>query len=273
MAVYRQIYLGTLVCILVLLTSSCIEKKKTDTQSITLNPRISIEKKSVEAKHIISPIHTAQVGKQLLEPALVKSNLRPVSCEVTCDMFVPRQAVVHFNIPKEIAILTPTTSRTSVITRLDITAVSSGFDKGNFATIELTNIEPLSFTPQSSAIPINTEKQVLLNQVTNYQIVPRAVTLPVFRTQDIMIKEMSSMPLDAQKDIQIDISTGSLNQVRVLGRSEHMLKGKPYEVVSVVGLAPGMSYQFRVVNKSTIKANTVATEQCHIPVCPADFVQ
>lgn len=234
--------------------------------------RVHILADYVTAEKIISKRYKAQVGKKTIEPSFNQSELQPSYYIATCDMFVPRQAVVYLKIPQVATIVVPGVERKAT-TRVDVTALTDGFESGSFNTVELQNVNKLEFLPQSSSIPLKVNSQVLFNQVRNWQIVDRPETMPIYRSQDVMLKSVPSMAMPLQAIVKEELRTGSLNQARILGRTKQMLKGKPYDVISIVGLAPGMTYQFRVVNKALSTAKTISIEQGHIPVCPADFVQ
>lgn len=238
----------------------------------TINSRVHILADNINANKVISRTYKAQVGKKTTKPSIDQSKLKPSSCDVTCDMFVPRQAVIHFNIPKANTIKTQGVERKATI-RVDVTALSDGFDSGSFHTVELQNIDKLEFLPQSSSIPLKVNSQVLFNQVDNWKIVDRPEEMPIYRSQDLMLKSLPSMAKPLQAIIKEELRIGSLNQARILGRTEQMVKGKAHDVISIVGMAPGMTYQFRAVNEAISTAKTLSVAQCHIPVCPADFVQ
>ncbi len=239
---------------------------------VTTSSRVHILADYVAAGEIISKTYKAQVGKKTIEPSFNQSELQPSYYTATCDMFVPRQAIVHLKIPQVATIVVQGAERKAT-TRVDVTVLTDGFDSGSFNTVELQNVNKLEFLPQSSSVPLKINSQVLFNQVRNWQIVDRPETMPIYRSQDVMLKSVPSMAKPLQAIIKEELRTGSLNQARILGRTEHMLKGKPHDVISIVGLAPGMTYQFRVVNKALATAKTLSIEQGHIPVCPADFVQ
>ena len=238
----------------------------------TTTSRTHILADYVAVEEIISKTYKTQVGKKIIEPSFNQAELQPSYFNATCDMFVPRQTVVHLKIPQVTSIVVHGVRR-SVTTRVDVTALTDGFESGSFNTVELHNINKLEFLPQSSSVPLKVNSQVLFNQVRNWRIVDRPETMPIYRSQDVMLKSVPSMVKPLQAIIKEELRTGSLNQIRILGRTEQMVKGKPHEVISIVGLAPGMTYQFRVVNKALSTAKILSVEQCHIPVCPADFVQ
>ncbi len=236
------------------------------------NYRAHILIDKIDTRKIISRTYKAQVGKKTIKPRIDQSKLRPSSCDATCDMFVPRQTVIHFNFPKVDTIKIQGVKRKAT-TRVDVTALADGFESGSFHTVKLQNINKLEFLPQSSSIPLKVNSQVLFNQVNNWKIVNRPKTMSIYRSQDIMLKSVPSMAKPLQAIIKEELRMGSLNQARIMGTTEQMVKGKAHDVISIVGLAPGMSYQFRAVNEALSMAKTLSVEQCHIPVCPADFVQ
>lgn len=240
------------------------------TTPVSTASRANIVDDYVPADKIISNRYKAQIGKEVIQPSLKSSQLQPSYCSATCDMFVPRQAVVYLNIPKA---GNAQKSGGEETRRIDVSAITDGFASGSFNTIELQNIDRLEFLPQSSPVPLKTDSQVLFNQVRNWQIVDRPKAMPLYRSHDAMLKSISSAPEPLRTLIEEELRTGSLNQARILGRTEQMLKGKPHDVVSIVGLAPGITYQFRVVDKILSATETISVEQCHIPVCPADFVR
>lgn len=238
----------------------------------TTDYRAHILTDKIDAPKIISRTYKAQVGKKIIKPSLDQTKLNPSYCEAICDMFVPRQAVVHLKIPKVDTIKIQGAERKAT-TRVDVTALADGFESGSYHTVELQNIDKLEFLPQSSSIPLKVDSQILLNQVKNWQIVDRPENMPIYRSQDVMLKSLPSMGMPLQAIIKEELRIGSLNQARILGRTEQMVRGKMHYVISIVGLAPGMTYQFRAVNEALSTARTLSVEQCHIPVCPADFVQ
>lgn len=268
------------ICVLIgastIFLAGCISSSHKAKSESTIQPspssRVHIMADYVAAEKIISSRYKAQVGKKVMEPSFSPTQLQPSYCSATCDMFVPRQAVVHLKIPK-VTTGTVVNSGRGATTRVDVTALSGGFESGTFNTIELQNINKLEFVPQSSSIPLKSNSQVLFNQVRDWQIVDRPKTMPLYRSQDAMLKSVTSAAKPLQAIIKEELRTGSLNQARILGRTEQMLKGKPHDVLSIVGLAPGITYHFRVVNTSISVTETISVEQCNIPVCPADFVQ
>jgi len=259
-----------------ILLAGCLSgNKKVNLESpikVSTNSRAHIVADYVVAEKIISKTYKAQLGEKAIEPSFNQSKLQPSYCNATCDMFVPRQAVVHLKIP-QVASIVAQGGRKNATTRVDVTALTDGFKSGSFNTVELQNIDKLEFLPQSSSVPLKVNSQVLFNQVRNWQIVDRPETMPIYRSQDVILKLLPSMAKPLQAVIKEELRTGSLNQARILGRTEQMVKGKPHEVISIVGLAPGMTYQFRVVSETLSTTKTISVEQCHIPVCPADFVQ
>lgn len=238
----------------------------------TTTSRAHILADYIPAEEIISKTYKAQIGKKVIEPSFDQLKLQPSYCTTECDMFVPRQTVVHLEIPQVTTMVVQGVRRKATI-RVDVTALTDGFESGSFNSVELQNINRLEFLPQTSSVPLKVNSQVLFNQVRDWQIVDRPVTMPIYRSQDVMLKSVSSMAKPLQEMVKEELRTGSLNQARILGRTEQMLKGKPHEVISIVGLAPGMNYQFRVVIKALSTVKILSVVQCHIPVCPADFVQ
>ena len=236
--------------------------------------RAHILDESVAIAKIISKTYQDQIGKSVIKPNLNQSELKQAYCVSECDMFVPRQAVLHLKVPQVDTIKAEGLVKKAT-TRIDVTALANGFESGTFSTIELQHVNNLEFLPQSSSVPMKSDAQLFLNKVQDWKVVNRPEALPLYQSQSVMLKSISSAPESLKTTIQEELNSGLLNQVRILGKTTQMVKGKPYDVVSMVGLAPGVTYQFRAVNKavSLSSANALSVEECHVPVCPADFVQ
>jgi len=80
------------------------------------------------------------------------------------------------------------------------------------------------------------------------------------------------MPGEMQATLQRGLQTGSLSQVRVLGRSRELRQGATMQAVTMAGLQPGMTYRFRMVEKGPDGGDVLVEQICRVPVCPADFV-
>jgi hypothetical protein len=222
--------------------------------------------------------YRAEIGKTIATPAGApagRAGREASTCRATCDAFVPRQPVLMVEWENDAAGTAPTPSSSGADTRirLDISGTASGFAEGNYSTIRLSNIPAVEDVVLDPASPIPAATgEVLLNRVEANRIVERPSEIPVFNSPDSMNQLKAGLPQDVRIAVEEDQQTGALSQVRVLGRASAPLEGESQQMVSMVGLQPGVTYRLRLVEERDSGAEKIFEQICRIPVCPADYV-
>lgn len=234
----------------------------------------------------IDTTFNAQVGERLIKPMAIsaRSAHEPdISCNFSCSAFIPRQAVLDLEweeAPSATASVSADGSTEHRTLRLDISGTATGFQRESYGTVKLDQIPAtlskhaqtnISCSAASIAIA---PSPVLLRFVEAGRIVKRASNLPVFRSVNALNESMSEsiLPEAVRQAIQRDQMTGSLGQVRLMSKSVETRQDKPRRTVTMEGLQPALSYRFRVVEERVDSAITIAQKICHVPTCPADFI-
>lgn len=199
-------------------------------------------------------------------------------CRFTCDPVVPRQAILEFcwgenALPAEFSGVAEAAEAAPSV-RIDLSGTARGFEQGDYATIRLRDVPMLDNAARGMptlSTRLDVPGQRLLNLVRAGRIVERPVSLPIFASPRAMSESLQSLPDDVRAVIEEDRMRGMLAQVRVLGRTTEMSRGVAQDVVSMVGLQPGMVYRARLVAEAADGARTIVHSLCRVPVCPADY--
>lgn len=232
---------------------------------------------TLEIGELIEPHYRGAIGQVVSRPKAPPSRparVERLQCHAACDAVVPGQTLFTLRWRDPVASPGPTAPayRDDSRVRLDIAGTPQGFDAGNFSTIELRNVP---FTgvgqPMTGRIPQPARGQVLLNRVEAGRIVPRPDNLPLFRSTRTMMQSLPSLPPDVSEAVQREMQAGSLSQVRVLGRSAERRRGAATQAVTMIGLQPGLTYRFRMVEQTSGGGEVIGEQSCHVPVCPADY--
>jgi len=242
---------------------------------LLMNVSASAQEQMRPALDLIDDSYITEIGKTAISPRTAPSQAGgEISvCQATCDAFEPRQPVLTVQWENVAAGTGPTPSAADNDIRLDISGTPGGFSEGNFSTVRLSNIpqlEAIVLDPASSQAIAGGE--ILLNRVEANSIVDRASNLPVFVSPAIMAARLPELSGEERAAVEADQQTGALGQVRVLGRASTALGGVSQQVVTMVGLQPGVTYRLRLIQEQDATAVEKFQQICRIPVCPADFV-
>jgi len=235
------------------------------------------ETATLDVDALAMPRYQEQLGREIALPRQPDSRparVELVDCSSICDAVEPRQPLLTLMWRDPVQSpgpMAPSYSRENQV-RIDVSATAEGFDCGDFGTIDLDDIRVLeNAQPYSSVMP-DLSRQVLLQRVESGRLVERPPGLPLFRTNSALAAALPSMPGEMQATLQRELQTGSLSQVRVLGRSRELRQGATMQAVTMAGLQPGMTYRFRMVEKGPDGGDVLVEQICRVPVCPADFV-
>jgi hypothetical protein len=161
--------------------------------------------------------------------------------------------------------------------RLDISAVSSGFDKGDFGMVRLRDvarIEPVLDTGIDLEASRIRFPPILLKTVRSNTVVIRSSALPTaldLRSRTPFQSNIAIPQLQLDALVQ-DLETGSLGQFLVLYKTSFERRSIRYNALVGEGMQPGLTYSIRLVSDASNIATTLDEDVCRAPVCPADFV-
>lgn len=234
---------------------------------------------TLEVDDIIEPRYRRALGQTLAAPRAAPQKpdrVELVDCRAACDAVVPRQPMLTllWQDPMKSPGPSAPSYHDEAQIRLDVAGTPNGFDVGRFSTIQLQNMQAIGdSTPLTSAMPRPEQGQVLLNNVFDGRIVPRPENLPLFQSNYTMMQSLQSLPPDIASAVQREMQSGSLNQVRVLGRSVELRGEAEIQAVTMIGLQPGLTYRFRMVEQAADGGEVLVEQICRVPVCPADYTK
>ncbi len=230
----------------------------------------------VQAKDIDVKFNSL-LGQTVMRPAALATLVKEENsliCNFSCSAFVPRQAVLDLKWNEQESIQSKRLTAKGSL-RLDVSGTFGGFQAQDFGTISLSDI-PVKIETQKQQINRRTanQPQALLRMVRAGKVIQRTPNLPVFlSTNDfnnsIVKAELPDNMMDA---LRSDLVTGSLQQIRLLSKSEQTINKIVKNNVTLEGLQPGLSYRFRLVDERQNNAQVISQQACQVPVCPADFV-
>ena len=238
----------------------------------------SLRMATIDVEEVVESRYRRHLGQSLAIPEPAADGpaaVELIDCQAQCDAAVPRQTLLSIMWQDPVASpgpMAPAYADESRI-RLDISGTPNGFDVGNYGTIKLQDLQNVGEAMPSTADAgqIALQGQVLLNRVETNQVVPRPTDLPLFRSTAQMLEMLPTLPSNMATPVQREIQTGSLSQVRMLGRTDHEVRGTSTQAVTMTGLQPGLTYRFRMVEESANGDRVVVEQICRVPVCPADF--
>lgn len=239
----------------------------------------SLQTATLDLESLADARYRRNLGQALAVPepmAARPSAVELIDCSAQCDAVIPRQTMLTLSWQDPVASpgpMAPSYTDESRI-RLDISGTPTGFADGNFGTILLDDMgavgETVPFTAELAQPAV--QGQVLLNRVEAGRIVPRPTGLPLFRSTPQMMQMLPTMPPEMRGTVEREIQTGSISQVRMLGRSSDVVRGSSAQAVTMTGLQPGITYRFRMVEQTADGDRVVVEQICRVPVCPADYV-
>jgi hypothetical protein len=197
---------------------------------------------------------------------------RPLSCQVVCSPFEPRQSIAQIAWPERAA-----TAVDEQAVRFDIVGGVAKFEDGNYATVRLGAIPRVEVQPGVGIDVEAVRKQAtpaLLQRVENNRVVPRDPALPA---PEVLKRErmptQPAPPPAAKEAMERDQRTGAFGRMQAVAQSVEIKRTVPHRNVVLAGLQPGLTYKVRVVQERGTEADTIAEDICRVPVCPADFVK
>jgi len=255
-----------------------LKKKAVESPTSQAIAKNQIANLFVPAKQIDITINN-QLGTIVKSPSSITKSARSdqrLICDFSCSAFIPRHVVLELNWKDK-----KKSSRSGKADlRLDVSAMSNGFEEQNYGTIQLKKVPLANILQNTSTLKsadnnlLANRPQVLLRMVEAGEVIERAPNLPIFFSNNELNKAIARRSLSPSvlQAVQLDNTKGSLQQIRLFYKPVEEAGTQVKNNLTLEGLQPGLSYRFRLVkgyqNTPVITNHLV----CRVPVCPADFV-
>lgn len=219
-------------------------------------------------------LQRAAVGTTLRAPRATtnRADLPPprVRCSFVCSAVTPRTPIAQIIVEGEARELTPAL-------RLDVATTPQALREGDFGSVPLMAIPQARVQP-GSGIDFERlrvrETPVFLDRVREFRVVPRDPGMDTARLRSA--RPNASTAMDTSPDLREamvgDLRSGALQQIRAIAQGMEVQRGTPQRTLVFEGMQPGLSYEIRLVRESAEAAVSLGENVCHVPVCPADFV-
>lgn len=213
------------------------------------------------------------VGTRLLAPppaAAGPDAPKPrIVCQFECSAYVPRLVTARIAFPEQ-------ATRAPSTLRVDVAISPLALRSGNYGSVPLRAVTEVQVRPETG---IDVERVRALaapayfDRVVDHTVVARDPVLEPQRLQQLQrTRSLASAPPELRAAMDRDARAGGIEQMRAVAQGVELRRAVPHRTLVVEGMQPGMTYEVRLVQEGARSAEGVEQNVCHIPVCPADFV-